>query len=435
MKKIKFMALASVAMMLFASCQKTIVTGQKNEIGYLSFGEFSLGLNEEVETKATTAASGTYVVNIYDAEGELKLSKTYAEILNTSNTVSLPAGNYTLVARSSDLEVPTCAFEQPIYGVTHSFSIAAGQTTNIGELVCTLVQCKVTVSYSDEFLASVTGAGSTKVTLTAGYPLEYALNANKTYNQNAGYFAVNGNTMEVVFSGSIDGKNQKMTKTFAGIAARQWRQIKFIKQTNAEGNATFDIVINQLLSDATLNNVVDVPAEVIIGEDPNKPKGDGNITLMPAAGCDQTITYNPGTEQDGNGNLIGTLNIPIAPLTQEQINANESTMNILLKASVPGGVKKFSVNIQTDNTGFAAAVEAANATNLDLINPLPEHDVIFKVVPFPHGADLLGKTEVDFDLSAAQPAIVNYKGNHLFTMTTVDNNGCTKIHKVTMVVE
>ena len=32
-------------------------------------------------------------------------------------------------------------------------------------------------------------------------------------------------------------------------------------------------------------------------------------------------------------------------------------------------------------------------------------------------------------------AIVNYKGNHLFTMTTVDNNGCTKIHKVTMVVE
>lgn len=435
MKKTTFMALATVAMMLFASCQKTIVTGQKNEIGYLSFGEFSLGLNEDVETKATTAVSGTYAVNIYDAEGELKLSKTYAEILNNSNTISLPAGNYTLVARSSDLEVPTCAFEQPIYGVTHSFQISAGQTTNIGELVCTLVQCKVTVSYSDEFLASVTGAGSTKVTLTAGYPLEYALNDDQTYNQSAGYFAVNGNTMEVVFSGSIDGKNQKMTKTFSGIAARQWRQIKFVKKTNAEGNATFDIVINELLSDATLNNVVDVPAEVIIGEDPNKPKGDGNITLMPAEGCDETITYSSGTEQDANGNLIGVLNIPIAPLTAEQINANESTMNILLKASVPGGVKKFTVNIQTDNASFAAAVEAASATNLDLINPLPAHDVIFKVVPFPHGSDLLGKTEIDFDLSSAQPAIVNYKGNHLFTMTIVDNDGCSKVHTVTMVVE
>lgn len=420
--------------MFSTSCQKSIVNTPAENEGYLSFSEFALELDETVETKAS-AANGSYIVNISNADGSFAVKKTYSEVVNEGNKLSLPAGEYTLTATSAEGDVPASAFEQPVYGVSHSFSIAAGETTSIGALTCTLLQCKVTVSYSDEFIASVTGAGSTKVTLKAGYPLEYNLQANGSYDQSAGYFLVEGNTMEVVFSGSIEGKSQKMTKSFTNIAPKQWRQIKFIKKTNQQGNAVFDITINDLVSDATLNNTVDVPAEVIIGEDPDKPKGDGNITLMPAEGADAAIVYDEGTELDDNGNKIGVLSIPIAPLTQEQINNNESTMAILLKASIPGGVKKFTVNIATDNSAFASAVEAASATNLDLINPLPANDVIFKVVPFPHGSDLIGKTEVDFDLSAAQPAIVNYKGNHVFTMTIVDNDGCSKVHKVTMTVE
>ena len=67
MKKIIIIAIASAAMVLFASCQKTPISAEKG-FGYLSFSEFTLGLDETVETKAT-AASGNYTITIKDADG------------------------------------------------------------------------------------------------------------------------------------------------------------------------------------------------------------------------------------------------------------------------------------------------------------------------------------------------------------------------------
>lgn len=414
MKKNIIIAIASAAMVLVASCQKTPFKAEKGN-GFLSFGEFTLGLDESVETKAT-AASGNYTITIFDAEGMEVMQKSYSEIKNNDNKISIPAGSYTLVARSSSEDVPVAAFEQPVYGVSKDFTIAAGMETKIGELVCTLVQCKVTVSYSDEFLANVTGAGSTKVEVTTGSPLVYELNADKSYDQSAGYFAVNeGCTMTVVFKGSIEGKTKSMTKVFSNIAAKQWRQIKFIQKVNEQGEATFDIVIQDLISDATLNNVV-TPEEDILADDPEAPKGDGGIALEIdyAAGCDEEIT-----------DLENILIVPVA--TRD--------MAIRFKAVVPNGVKKFSVDIDSDNTSFLAAVDAAEARQIDLISPSEANGIIFDVVPFPHGEELLGKTEISFNLDAAQDAIVIYKGSHTFKMNIVDNEGCRNQIPVVMVVE
>jgi hypothetical protein len=61
--------------------------------------------------------------------------------------------------------------------------------------------------------------------------------------------------------------------------------------------------------------------------------------------------------------------------------------------------------------------------------------VIFTVVSFPHGSQLLGMKEVAFDLSNAQSAIVQYKGRHTFTMNIVDQTGCRNSIVVVMVVE
>lgn len=411
MKKIFVMLTAAIALFSAASCQKSPV--EAKEYGYLSFGEFSLSLDEAVETRA--AANANYVVIVTDSEGKEVVNTTYGALLDDGNyQITLPAGDYTLEARSTK-DVPVAEFEQPVYGTTAAFSITAGETTVIGELVCTLLQCKVTVSYSDEFLASVTGAGKTTVEVTAGYPLEYVLNATGTYDQSAGYFAVEGNTMTVVFSGNIDGKSQKMTKSFTNIAPKQWRQIKFIKKVNAQGNAVFDIVINDLVDDETLNNSL-VVEEEIIGEDPDAPKGDGGITLVPDydAGCDAEIT-----------DLENILIVPV----------ETRDMAIRFRATVPNGVKKFTVSISSDSEPFLNAVDAANARELDLINPLPDNDIIFQVVPFPHGQELLGQTDIAFNLDAAQDAITIYPGRHTFKMVIVDQTGCKNEIPVVMVVE
>lgn len=435
MKKSIMILTAVIGMMLSVSCQKTVVNSGKGE-GYLSFSGFSLDIDETVDTRAA-AAGGFYTITILDADGNEVARKSYSEIKNNDDKLSLPAGSYTLKASSSDQEVPFAEFEQPIYGTSKTFSIEAGKVTEVGELTCTLLQCKVTVAYSEEFLAAVTGDGSTKVTVTSGYPLEYALNADKTYEQAAGFFAVNGNSMEVVFSGKIGGKSQKMTKVFTGIAPKQWRQIKFVQKKNEEGNATFDIVIQNLINDEVLNNNVGANEE-ILGDDPSAPKGDGGITLLPnyddseAAMNAFDVTYKTVDGQQ----KVESLSINVTEPTQTDGDGNLlPDMLIKLKALVPGGVKKFTIDISTDNPGFAAAVAVADATSLDLINPSATNMVIFEVVPFPYGAGLLNQTEIAFDLSKAQTAIYTYKGTHTFSMTIVDNNGCKNVIPVTMIVE
>lgn len=413
MKKTIIYAAAAAVLMLFASCQKSPVSNSK-ENGFLSFGAFSLSVDEELVTKAD-AAGNNYSITVLDSEGMEVLTQTYGQVVANGDAISLPAGTYTLVAQSLAGAVPTASWENPIYGTSKEFTIEAGEVTEIGNLVCTLLQCKVTVAYSDEFLSTVTGDCKTTVTVRTGYPLEYTLNASGSYDQSAGYFAVEGTTMVVEFSGSINGKSAKQRKEFTGIAPKQWRQIKFIQKKNEEGNATFDIVINDLISDDIINNTIDASEEVI-GEDPEAPKGDGGITLEfdYEAGCDEELT-------DLNNMLI----VPV----------ETRDMNIMLRATIPAGILKFTVNVESDNAGFSAALDAAGGSLIDLVNPSAESSIIFDVVPFPHGSDLLGQTDVAFDLSAAQDAIINYPGTHSFVMLIVDNNFCSKEIPVTMVVE
>ena len=448
MKKIIILAASVMAMISAASCQKTVVNEIKGD-GYLSFAELSLELDETLDTKATSdlpEAGGEYFIFVKNSDGVDAIDPIpYSTVQANANKISLPAGNYTLVARSTRNEVPVAEFDAPVYGTSKEFSITAGEETRAGELVCSLLQRKVTVSYSDEFLAMVTGDGSTTVTVSAEKSLVYALNADKSYETDAGYFAVTGETMTVVFKGSIEGKSQKMTKTFTGLAAKQFRQIKFVKKTNEQGDATFDIEIDALIDDTPLNEDVAgiVGSEESIGDDPAQPKGDGGIRLVPnytaeeiEAGKNVIITSFV-TDENGdevlyeNGEKKISMTIPItAPLVE-----NTPDMSIKLKAVVPGGIKKFTVDIITDNSTFAAAVNEVNASHLDLVNPLAAHDIIYKLVPFPHGEEeLLGKLEVPFELDKAQPAISGFPGTHIFDMTIMDAAGSQNTIRVIMTV-
>lgn len=410
----KILVFASSVLVLLASCQKSPVHNAKGD-GFLSFGAFSLEVDEAVVTKADPAGDN-YSIRILNDEDITVITTTYVQVKENGDKITLPAGVYTLTASSLAGDVPMASWENPIYGVSKKFIIKAGEVTEIGNLTCTLLQCKVTVDYSDEFLAGITGAGEATVEVTAGHPLTYALNADGSYEKNAGYFAVGeGSTMTVIYKGSFGGKSTRMQKTFTGISAKQWRQIKFIPKKNEQGDATFDIVINDLISDEVLNNTVDANEEVI-GEDPDAPKGDGGITLEfdYEAGCDEELT-----------DLTNMIIVP----------ADVRDMAIKLKATVPGGILKFSVEVQSDNAAFNNALDAAGGAVIDLINPSAANEVIFQVVPFPHGQELLGLTEVAFDLSAAQDAIINYRGVHTFLMTIVDNAFCTNKIPVTMIVE
>lgn len=437
----RFFAVALLAAAMFTSCADNFeYKSEEQQFGTLSFSGLDITVSEDVDVVRATEADNNYLIYIYDSENTLYNGKpyTYGEIKNGSNgQISLPAGTYRLEARSAST-IPTAEWEEPVYGASQSgINITAGTTTEVGTLTCRLLQCKVTVDYNDDFLAMI--AGDCKVDVTVGGTLTYELKlvgGKPSYTREAGYFDVNNGantTMEVKFSGSIrdeksgDITTQRMTKAFDGIGAAQWRMIKFIKKINGEGNATFDIVINDYVEDTPLGEDI-TGAEESIGEDPNKPKGDGGIKLVNTAGMSSEM------QEAWNAALQGEKpHIKIAGLSE-----------LKFTAEVPNLVYEFYVDItSTDTEGFQSAVNAITVGNrgrIYLTKEEKEHrDVITSLnglgIAFPFPEDVIGKDVVYFDLTNALSPLSEFKGNHTFAMHVTDRKGCQNVINLVLVVE
>ena len=380
----RILTMTLLAMFVLSSCSKDSyerTSDPTSEIGTLSFMGFALTISEEIDkvsTRASEAAEHNYIINIYDSEETLCYNSTYGEVIDGGGSIQLPAGNYTFKAASGTI-VPDAAFESPVYGVSNN---------------CT-----------------------TTVELTSGKPLVYEMTydestAKKTYEKRNGFFAINdGSTLEVAFKGIIGGKSQRMTRVFDNVAAAQWRQIIFVKKIDENGNAAFDIEIADYVEDEELGENID-GNEDIIGADPNAPQGDGGITL------ESTCTFDI------------TQDIKVPAMTESFI--------LTMKASVPAGVRKFTVEIESTNEDFPTAVALVNdgQTTLDLVNPSSGAIEVFEtIVPFPYGNEVDGQTEILFDLSPAQEPIRGFSGSHTFIMKVTDNEGHNKEIPVTLVVE
>lgn len=412
--------------------------------GTLSFDGAELVVSEDVDTRATETADlpeapTGYLIFVKDSAGNnVDLDKnnpvdytTYGAV--KQNGIVLPAGNYTLVVQSAD-EIPDAelADDAAVYGAEHEFTIVAGQDTNIDEpIVCTLwKQVKVSVGYNDYFREKCVSGSAVVTSLANTTSLTYGMN-----DSSAGFFAVPKDqevSLEVTFSGVMkvkeDGvetqKTQKMTHTITGVKARQWRKITFILTEDKEGNATFSIDIDGYVVDAELSETVDgsgVETESN-GADPNAPQGDGGIELVST--CSYDITK------------------PIEiPAMSDPTDASTMNMTLTMQANVPNGVRKFGVVISSDSEAFQAALnvvseydETAGGYVVDLVNPTEKNNNIFGIIPFPHGAELVGQTEVDFDLSAAQMPILAFPGTHTFVMNVTDQKGCKKDVTIVMYV-
>lgn len=404
MKKTLTVILA-IASLLAAGCKEKEYVRQTAS-GQLAFAGISTDAGVvEVDTKAE-AASDSYCISITNAQGELACQTTWGEVKAASKKILLPVGGYTMTVMSA-AELPLAGWENPVYTAQAEFQIKADEITQLEDLVCKIAQVKITVDYTEEFLASVTGNGNINVTLTGA--LDYAMTKEEgsepVYEKRAGYFACDreiASTLVVTYVGSIDGKDSKMVKTFEGIKAGQWHKIVFAKKLTDEGNATVAITIDDFVEDEDLNH--DVPGgEDSMGDDPDAPSGDGGIKLEST--CSYDITQ------------------PIV------IPANGEPFVFTLKAIVPNGVNKFIVDVQSTNSAIIDAIKLINddKSTLDLVNPSAGAIEVFTtILPFPYGENVKGKDSIDFDLSEAQVPLNGFPGTHTFVMNVTDKKGCRK---------
>ena len=407
--------------------------------GMLSFGEMQISIDESeamVRSTELPEVGGNYVIKIKDAEGKVVVDCSYKDIKDSSEGIALLAGEYTLEVCSTIDDIPDAEWEQPIYGATMSgIKIEAGKPTIIAEpITCTLLQCKVTVDYNDDFLAMVKGA--CKTTITIGSSLEYNLNWDATqgkitsYEKRAGYFDVNNGTnttMEVKFEGSIydeeseSVKTMRQSKAFEGIEARQWRQVRFVKKVNEEGNASFEIVIDSYVEDDNLGTEDMTGEESVIAPDPNAPKGDGGIMLLNVTGL--TENTNP-TKEAWNAEKTEK---PI--INMANIDGNTFTFN----ASIPNGTREFYVDITSTNSNFNSAVNKITVNGDGRIYLTKEEEAHIEVIKnlatfhieFPTPDQVIAQKEVIFDLTNAIEPLKMFPGTHTFSMYVRDSEGCT----------
>ena len=390
-----------------------LVGCERDKIGYgdkegatgtLSFMQFGVETSTDIEiiSRAATSATYNYVIRIFDANGDQVGSDyIYGQM---PESIVLNTGTYSMKIQSQS-QIPSAEFEAPVYGATvNGIVIEEDQTTDLGVITCKLINIKVSVGYNEAMWAVLGDDANVLVEIGDG-----ALNFAKGESQN-GYFAAPevSNAMTVKFAGTVDGNYATMTRAFTDVKAGQWRKINFIMTVNEEGDATFDVVVEDWCDEKELANNIEVSEEVI-GPDPDAGEGEEENPDAPK------VIYKGGS-------------VPTSPIVITD------GMELGFTISAPKGIAGLSVDIASDNADFNNDVLSMGISPIDLVNPSEAQISICDMFGLPYGSNLVGQTETAFDLSGAVTPLLGFPGTHSFTLKITDAEGNTTSTTIKMKV-
>ncbi|MBR3801265.1 MAG: DUF4493 domain-containing protein, partial [Rikenellaceae bacterium] len=342
MKLFKFISTVALALSIgLVGCERDkIGYGDKEgATGTLSFMKFDVKTSTDIEiiSRAATSATYNYVIRIFDANGDqVGADYIYGQM---PESIVLTTGTYSMKIQSQS-QIPSAEFESPVYGATvENIVIEEDKTTDVGVITCKLINIKVSVGYNEAMWAVLGDDANVLVEIGDG-----ALNFAKGESQN-GYFAAPevSNAMTVKFAGTVDGNYATMTRAFTDVKAGQWRKINFIMTVNEEGDATFDVVVEDWCDEKELANNIDVSEEVI-GPDPEAGEGEEENPDAPK------VIYKGGS-------------VPTSPIVITD------GMQLGFTISAPKGIAGLSVDIASDNADFNNDVLSMGISPIDLVNP------------------------------------------------------------------
>ena len=398
-------------------------------------GQLSLELSASGDYVVATKASAQDNINEFTIDIKGPSNIKYNRFGDMPQVLTLPSGLYTITASSPS--VLPAAFDQPIYGTTHQFSVNVGKVTT-EKLVCTLQNVKVTFALSQAFAnelssytISVSNGSAVQNTLYwTNVPSEVE-DQYTTKNINmAGYFSVAPLTIRVDGKRATDGSEAYHEIKLLDVAAKD----HFIVTLDAKvtGTAGFQITVDPSVNER--------PEDVYVpgfNEDPvpEEEEDDDNTGGNDTPGDDNTgegddNTGNEGTDQT---NPI-VLNWPMNPTLAKTTIADE--MTVLMYVSVPAGIEDFVVTVRSQSQTFLATCslmtsnpqEEGNIESviLDLIDD--ELAVLsMSGIGLQTGDLLYGKSEVEFNISARVPLIPTqgpvYGSDYIFNLKVTDKNG------------
>lgn len=409
---VKIMGIAALCALTLGACKKDKIdyaevegNGTEN-VGYLSFADFEATVMEDTEnvtsspkTRAESVDVNTFDVTVTNQAGEVMTSFKYGE--KPAEPIALDAGVYKVALSSGTME--GAAWDTPIYGTEKEFTIKRKEVTSVSDIVCKLMNIKVTVSYSAD-LADQLDADNTKMTVELeDSALEYAYGEAR-----AGYFApvAAENTLKLTFNCRYAGETKDITMTseIKGVKAAQWRKINVAVPHASDGSASFVITCDTWTYDDEVTfDTSTMLMEVAIPDDTDAPviNWEGHDLTEPFELTDDMF--------DAEGNFTSSINLDV---------------------TAKSALKSLVVKVASDNTDFTAAYSEIMSLEEDLCAPTASA-AILKMMGYPTDAKDATSTRLKF--ASQVDLLKSYEGAHSYEITATDETGASAT--VTLVIQ
>lgn len=433
MKLVKLTVAALIATLSMGCLDGNLSWGESEDANTSNKGLFSIAdmsvdcrideSNPDVGILSTRSTRSTVDVNnfdcsIIDEENNVVLSFKYGE--RPTDAIELATGDYIFKMVSG--EVPGVTWDTPVYGANKPFKIVRNETTYLSEIVCSLMQIKVSVSYSDDLLERL-GDKTLTIVSVGGNSLEYSL-----IEKRAGFFLAPevSNNINLCIKGTYaaDKENFKiieMNKEVRDVKAGQHSKIHFFIEHADQGNIDVGVTVRDWVTDEIVPcNVADLVTEEEWTE-PGSGNEGGDVEKEPITvvwkGYDmsQRVTIDSTT--------TGEITIYAINGIKELIVRIDSPGLAPILPSV-GLVDVINLSYPEKSYDYANPQQLTDEQVEQLktmLKPVSEGGLL----GFKYGEEVLNKTEVLFSITGFMGALAAFPGNHDFHFTIIDNEGNT----------
>ena len=432
MKFVKFTVAALFTALLAVGCADEKISFEDKGVetlsdkGYLSIS--NLVVDCRVDDKdpnmgvepSTYATRNSVDVNNFDCsiindEGEVVSSFKLGE--RPAEALELKTGDYIFKVQSG--EIQGAAWNSPVYGATKVFKIVRDETTTISEVVCSLMQIKVSITYAPDLLERL-GEGTTTTAIIGENSLAFSLTETRD-----GYFSAPqvSNTITLNIKGTyaadkVTFKSVEMNKEVKDVKVGQHSKIHFYIEHANEGNIKVSVTLRDWVTDKVIPcNVADLVTEEEWTEGGNEGGDD------------------PGT-------AVGAPDIIWAGYDMSKRYAITGDLTVDLEIVAEKGIKELLCEIKSEvlTPDQLSGVGLCNILNLcypkqsyDSSTPSVYVDVEqpLRDLDFAVAEEVLNKKKVNLSITKFLGILQGVSGtslkNHDFILSVTDNDGVTTV--------
>lgn len=435
MKAINKWALAVAMLAGLASCEmKNEILGKDPMTG--DTGTLNLYVETGKTTKGTTDQVDQFPVTITGTDVEYtKKFDSYAE-LKQAGDVTLPVGTYTIEACSPG-EFKS-EMSEPFYGgKVENVKIVKGQTAETS-VVCTMQNVKISISFTEEFLATYQDWTIT-VTDKSGHIKTYT--KAKDGETPAPVYWKMDEGVETIYINGTAKTNGNEDVTISGTAKKSnLPEFEEGDDTSFVGGDELKIDFNPVKVEGSTPGIEKDGIQITITLF-NSEKNE-NVEIPVNPGTDGGDTEEPGTGEDGGDEGEGNEKAPTIDLPADFSysastgDGKPASADAWLKT--PAGLKSAIVKIETTSPAFEATLEDVDMggnllEGVELVNNTGIDD-LFTGVGLEDRSPKPGVTEYKFPVGAFFTFLDMFTGEHKFHITLTDNEDVTVSDVLTITI-